>query len=91
MSRNHDRLNRRRWEQVRRGVLDAARWRCEVCGRYGNQVDHIRPLHQGGNAWTPANLQVLCRTHHIAKTRRENERYDPARERWRALVAEMLG
>lgn len=90
MSRFHARLNRRRWERVRRKVLDAAGWRCAACGRYGNQVDHIRPLHKGGHPWDENNLQALCRSHHVQKTRKENERHDPARERWRALVAEML-
>ena len=89
MSRHHTRLHRSRWALVRRAVLDGAGWRCAVCGRYGNQVDHIRPLHRGGDAWRLDNLQVLCRHHHVEKTRRENERFDPARERWRALVAEL--
>ena len=90
MSRFHARLNRHRWERVRRKVLDSAGWRCAACGRYGNQVDHIQPLHRGGDPWRRDNLQCLCRTHHVEKTRKENERHDPARERWRALVAEML-
>ena len=90
MSRFHVRLNRRRWAAVRRGVLDAAGWRCAKCGRFGNQVDHIRPLHRGGGAWSPDNLQVLCRSHHVEKTRRENEKPDPARDQWRALVAELV-
>ena len=79
-----------RWATVRRAVLDAAGWRCTVCRRYGNQVDHIRPLHCGGDAWSPDNLQCLCRRCHIEKTRQENERVDPARDRWRLLVHELL-
>ena len=90
MSRFHARLNRRRWAIVRRRVLDAAGWRCATCGRYANQVDHAVPLHKGGEPFDEKNLQILCRSHHVEKTRRENERHDPARERWRALVVEML-
>ena len=92
MSRFHLRLNRRRWERVRRQVLDAAVWRCAKCGRYGNQVDHIRPLHRGGDAWSLDNLQVLCRRHHVEKTQQENRRPPtPAEARWNTLVAELCG
>ena len=88
MSRNHRSLYRtRRWQHVRRAVLDGANWRCRECGRYGNEVDHIRPLHRGGDPYDRGNLQVLCRTHHIAKTGSENRREPtPAESRWRVLV-----
>lgn len=76
---------------VRRKVLDAANWRCAVCGRYANEVDHIRPLHRGGDPWAESNLQAICRNHHIEKTRAENRREPTAAERaWRELVAELL-
>ena len=83
MSRHHSHLNSRRWERIRRRVLDAAGWRC-ACGDYGNEVDHIVPLERGGAAYDPANLQVLCRGCHISKTRREAEaagRATPGRAR----------
>ena len=89
MSRFHLRLDRRRWAALRRHVLDSAGWRCAKCGGYGGEVDHIRPLHCSGDAWSLNNLQVLCRRHHVEKTRRENERHDLARDRWRELVAEL--
>ena len=89
MSRHHAQLDRRRWERVRLEVLHAAGWRC-ACGRYGNQVDHIVPLDKGGDPWARDNLQALCRTHHIEKTRNENRReLTPAEAAWRALVAEL--
>ena len=89
VSRYHTRLNSRRWERVRRRVLDAAGWRCQACGGYGNEVDHIVPLERGGAMYDPANLQVLCRGCHIAKTLAEAEaagRTTPGRAAWRALV-----
>ena len=54
------------------------------------EVDHILPLfrvpHQ--DPYDPANLQALCRTCHIAKTRRENRRpLTPAEQAWRELVS----
>lgn len=50
MSKHHQKLDRRRWEAVRRRVLDAARWRCAMCRRYANECDHVRPLKLGGGA-----------------------------------------
>ena len=66
-------------------------WRCQVCGRYGNEVDHAQPLQHGGEPYALLNLQTLCRGCHIEKTRGENTRPDPAREAWRELVARMVG
>ena len=94
MSRNHRRLNARRWAVIRRNLLDAANWRCSQCGRYSNQVDHIVPLHKGGAPFDPANLQPLCGGRdgcHAKKTLQENRREPtPAEAAWRDLVAELL-
>ena len=90
-SRFHARLNRRRWARVRRRVLDAAGWRCAVCIHYGNEADHIQPLHKGGDPWDPANLQALCRRCHIEKTRAENRREPTAAESaWHDLVDDLM-
>ena len=89
MSAHHRRhgLKGKRWERLRREVLDAAGWRCCKCNAYGNHVDHIRPLHLGGAAWDPGNLQVLCREDHHIKTRKENRRkLTPGELEWRRLV-----
>ena len=59
---------------TRRQALDRDRWRCQACGRAGRlEVDHITPLDDGGAPYEPANLQVLCRICHFAKTKRENQ------------------
>ena len=92
-----DRLtrNRRRWERVRRRVLDQDGWRCRACGRAGRlEVDHVVPVADGGEVWNPANLQTLCRQCHIRKTigeNRERRRRDdpPAVTRWRDLLDSM--
>ena len=91
MSRWHKTpLNRRKWKPVRRDVLDRANWRCRSCGGYANEVDHRTPIHHGGDPLDRENLQALCRTCHIRKTRTENEnergRVDPERDRWRAFL-----
>ena len=91
MSRHHTRLDRRRWLHARRQALERAGWRSELSGRAGVlEVDHRTPIARGGDPYDLGNLQVLTRGEHVAKTRRENERPDPARDKWRRLVAELL-
>ena len=90
MSRHHARLDRRRWLHVRRLALERAGWRSELSGKAGVlEVDHRIPIARGGDPYSLENLQVLTRGEHIAKTRKENGRDDPARNRWRELVAEL--
>jgi 5-methylcytosine-specific restriction endonuclease McrA len=52
---------------------------CPATGRSsgacpGYEIDHVRPLHQGG-ADTPDNMQWLTHEAHAAKTARESERF----------------
>ena len=87
MSHHHHRIQGPRWRRLRRQVLEVANWRCTECNRYGNEVDHIVPLHRGGEPWALDNLQALCRACHIAKTARENRRVlTPEEAAWRALL-----
>ena len=92
MSKQHHRLLRsRRWAAVRREVLDRDGWRCTSCGRAGRlEVDHREPLGEGGAPYDLSNLQTLCRSCHVAKTRLERRGEDPEEVvAWRALVAEL--
>ena len=90
MSRQHKRLDRRRWAFVRRKVLRRDGWRCQSCKKYGNNVDHIRPLFKGGAEYDESNLQTLCKPCHITKTRSEyGGAADPERVAWAALVREL--
>ena len=93
MSRHHRKhLPWRRWARVRRAVFECANWRCANCGRTGClEADHIQPLHKDGDPWDPANLQALCRSCHIEKTKAENRREPTAAERaWRDLVDDLM-
>ena len=68
-------------------MLDKANWRCVRCGKYGNQVDHIQPLHRGGAPFDETNLQVLCSKCHRKKTTAEvSKPIGPERQAWRAWL-----
>ena len=54
------------------------------------EVDHIKPLHQGGAPYDLDNLQVLTRPEHIKKTAKENRTPDTeSKSKWRGLVNEL--
>ena len=52
------------WRRMRKVVL-AAHPYCE-CGARATEVDHIKPLRQGGTH-APANLKAMCRPCHVRK------------------------
>ncbi len=62
----------RQWRTVRKRVLTRDPW-CRVpgCSNLSHDVDHIRPLADGDDAYDEANLQGLCKRHHSAKTAAE--------------------
>ena len=70
---------RSKWERFRKAWL-ARRPLCAKCGRAGNQVDHVKPLHRIapwdritlGQLLDPKNVQTLCRACHDAKSAAEN-------------------
>ena len=84
-------LDKRRWQLLRLRIFERDNWRCVRCGKAGRlECDHIVPLERGGAPYDPANLQTLCKTDHIAKTRADTGKVpDLAREAWRELVAEL--
>ena len=54
-------LLHRRWQEARRAALERDGYRCRSCGKAGVlQVDHIQPLHVGGEPYGLENLQSLC-------------------------------
>ena len=75
MSKAHNELTdweKRKWEIVRQRVFARARYRCAACGAAGRlEADHIQPICEGGPFWDERNIQALCRSCHIAKTRRD--------------------
>lgn len=59
------------WRRLRAWVL-LREPLCRTCGDVAREVDHIRPLAQGGARLDVRNVQPLCRECHAAKTAREN-------------------
>lgn len=58
------------WGKIRKRILRRDCGVCQVCGRAGNEVDHIKPLAQGGTD-DDDQLQTLCASCHADKTARE--------------------
>ena len=64
--------NSNRWKYLRRRILTESPF-CSVdgCGELATDVDHIVPIHKGGDPFTRSNLQPLCAHHHGRKTKAE--------------------
>ena len=75
MSRYHRALSGARWRKVRLAALRRDDWKCQLCRGYGNEADHIQPLHRGGEPYSLSNIRILCRGCHIKISRRPR---DPA-------------
>jgi 5-methylcytosine-specific restriction endonuclease McrA len=72
-----------RWRGLRLQAKRRDGWRCVRCGsRVGLEVDHVEPRARRPElALVLDNLQTLCRSCHIDKTRAE-QGLDSARQAW---------
>ena len=85
MSRNHIRLDRRRWAAVRRAVFERDAHRCTVCGKAGRmEAHHEPPLRAGANPYAVDKVFTYCRSCHIERHRPDDE--TPGRGEWRDLL-----
>ena len=66
------------WPAIRRLVLRRDKHKCQICGGYGNEVDHIVEVMDGGKS-VPGNLRTLCHSCHKKKTTVERTRRAAAR------------
>ena len=80
------RLRGRRWQAIRKAVLERDRYRCQDCGalRYPLEISHIVAVRDGGSDEL-TNLRVLCRSCHLRIDA------DPEARAWRDLLAERYG
>ena len=87
--RKGERPSRRYWGKVRLQVLERDSWRCQKCGKAGRlEADHRIPLEDGGALYDLDNLQALCRSCHIAKSRGEQTVHETPPEvlEWRRYL-----
>ena len=92
MSRNHLRLNARRWAQVRRAAFDRDGYRCTVCGKAGRlEAHHEPPLRDGdgGDPYDLSGILTYCRSCHIQRHRGDD--LTPGRLAWIEFVGEITG
>ena len=84
------------WRKLRLVIFRRDGYRCQKCGKAGRlEVDHVIPIHRGGDVWDAGNLQALCRGCHIRKSAGESSRRKRAampqyRRDWLGLVDELL-
>ena len=74
MSKNHRRLCRTLWRRLREEVIISHGFRCAECLAFAVDVHHVKPLSEGGEAYSVKNLQALCRDCHIGKHMSESRR-----------------
>lgn len=75
---NKDLYNSERWHAYSRAYRKKNRL-CVHCLSEGitkisECVDHITPIEEGGDVWSPDNHQALCLHHHSVKTKKERNK-----------------
>ena len=71
-------LEESRWKAVRKRAINTYEHKCTLCGqqldknapphtRFSIEVDHIIPLHRGGQAYELDNLRLTCHPCNRAK------------------------
>lgn len=82
-----------RWRVLRMAILERDGFKCRSCGAPGRlEVDHIKPVRTHPElSFEPGNLQALCGSCHMKKTRIECGHPPPleGRQDWRNAVAEL--
>lgn len=63
--------NMKAWRVLRKKVLVRDLYKCQYCGGYGNNVDHVFNDADNASSNVVERLQTLCHKCHSAKTARE--------------------
>ena len=81
----------REWKIIRRQIFERDDWRCVECGKIGRlECDHIREITKAKDWFDENNLQTLCRSCHIVKSRSERKIREAKTEKRRKFF-EMIG
>ena len=88
MSRNHTRLDGRRWARTRQAAFERDSYRCRNCGGAGRlEAHHSPPLRKGADPYDVSGIVSMCRTCHIEKHRPDD--MTEGRAEWREFVAKI--
>jgi 5-methylcytosine-specific restriction protein A len=60
----------RRWRRLRAWYLRDHPL-CIDCGLTASEVDHVRPIRQGGDPWSVGNMAARCKRCHSSRTARQ--------------------
>ena len=89
MSRNHTRMNTRRWQATRRAAFRRDGYRCRKCGRRGRlEAHHEPPLTAGADPYDLDGILTYCRLCHIERHR--PDQMTQGRAEWRRFVLELM-
>ncbi|MGE0881532.1 MAG: HNH endonuclease [Acidimicrobiia bacterium] len=62
--RSDPRYRTRQWKALRLVILARDGYECQIkghrCSKRARAVDHVVPIAQGGEFWSPANLRAAC-------------------------------
>ena len=85
-------IKSRRWVGIRKEALRRDGYRCVQCGKHGRlEVDHIKPVRTHPElSFALDNLQCLCKSCHMHKTRIEcgYAPISPERREWRNFLTQ---
>ena len=90
MSRNHNSLNKRRWEATRRAVFLRDNYTCTMCHKRGRlEAHHLISMNDNPDQdpYDPAGATSHCRSCHILEHQKENE--VPGQRDWLTFLAEL--
>ena len=73
--------------------LMAGRLKCAKCGRSAGRLElnHKRPLKDGGSLTDSDNLEWLCREHHFEETARQSgKKINKTKRKWKLFLKELV-
>ena len=78
----------RQHQTLKEAVRKRDNYTCQICGEYGDQVDHIIPYAVSHDS-TLSNLRVLCRRCNLATRRQQYNARLPLADYYAKLEAEL--